>query len=169
MMELTLLAPLALLALLVLGLIALGFVAMLLNHRQQVRRHEQENELKRDLVAKGASAEEIERIVRATAGEAKPKLPDAAETRRPTGAGSSRARLVQVLCEHEMEAGDVERVLRAVGDYPDDELPARVAAIESMVENGMQAGDVERVLRAFQRPPGIPDLPPEMGQTAFRE
>jgi hypothetical protein len=168
-MELTMLAPLAFLALVVLALAALGFVAMVLNHRQQVRRHEQENELKRDLVAKGASAEEIERIIRATAGEAGPKPPDPAETRRPTGAGSGRARLVQVLCEHGMEGDDVERVLRAVGDYPDDELSARVAAIESMVENGMEAEDVERVLRAFQRAPGLPDLPPDKGQTAFRE
>jgi predicted component of type VI protein secretion system len=167
--DLTTLAFLAFMALLVLSLIALGFGAMLLSHRQQVRRQEQENELKRDLVAKGVSADEIERIIKATAGNAAPKTQLAEETQRPTGAGADWARLVQVLCEHGMDGADVESVLRAVGDYSDEELPAKVTAIESMVENGMQAEDVERVLRAFQRTPGKPDFPPDKGLTAFRE
>jgi len=169
MMDLELLVFFAFMALLVLCLIALGFVAMMLNHRQQVRRHEQENELKRDLVAKGVSADEIERIIKATAGEMTPKYAQPAETRRPKGAGGDRAHLVQLLCEHGMQGGDVERVLHAVGDYADDELPAKVAAIESMVENGMEVGDIERVLRAFQHTPVTPDLPPDKGQSAFRE
>lgn len=159
----------AFMTLIVLIMCAFGAVAMLLKHRQQMRRHEQETELKRDLVAKGASAEEIERIVKASAGDAKRAVPETAALRRPTGAGADRAQLVQMLCEHGMEAADLERVLRAVGDYSDNELTAKVAAIASMVENGMDAAGIERVLQAFQRTPVMPDLPPDKGQTAFRE
>ena len=99
--------------------------------------------MKRDLVAKGVSADEIERIIKATAGEPVPKYAQPAETRRPTGAGADRARLVALLCEHGMQAVDVERLLRAVGDFADDELTAKVAAIASMLENGMHAADIE--------------------------
>jgi hypothetical protein len=167
--DLVMLVFFAFMALLVLSLIALGLGAMLLNHRQQVRRQEQETELKRDLIAKGVSADEIERIVKATAGAAKAIVPEAAELRRPKGAGADRARLVQLLCEQGMAAADVERVLRALGDYADDELPAKVSAVASMVENGMEAADIERVLRAFQRAPGSSGPPPDHGLTAFRE
>jgi hypothetical protein len=168
-MDLTGLAFMAFGALAVLSLISLGLGATLLKHRQQVRRHEQEIELKRDLAAKGVSADEIERIIKATAGEPVPKYAQPAETRRPTGAGADRARLVALLCEHGMQAVDVERLLRAVGDFADDELTAKVAAIASMLENGMHAADIERVLRAFQRTPATPDLPAAKGGTAFRE
>jgi hypothetical protein len=168
-MDLTLLAVLAFFAFLVLSLVAFGIGMMMLSQRQLTRQQDREHELKRELVAKGLSADEIERIIKVTAGEAAPRSRVPPETGLPKGAGADRARLVQVLCKHEMEAGDVERLLRAVGEHPDDELPAKVAAIESMLEYEMEVADIERVMRAFQRAPGPPDLAPDKGQTAFRQ
>jgi len=87
----------------------------------------------------------------------------------PTGPGADKARLVTLLCAQGMEGGDVERLLRVVGECPDEQLPAKIAAIQSMVANGMEPGDIERVLRAFQPSPGHPDAMLDKGQTAFRE
>jgi hypothetical protein len=167
--DLNIVVFLAVMALLALALMALGFGSIILNQRQQARLREQENHLKRDLVAKGVPADEIERIIKATAGETKASPQAAAETIRPTGPGADRALLVKLLCEQGMEGGDVERLLRAVSEYPDEQLPAKIAAIHSMVENGMEVGDVERVLRAFQRSPSAPDVASNKGQTTFRE
>jgi hypothetical protein len=168
-MDLNIVIFMAFLALLLLALMALVFGSVVLNQRQQARLREQENDLKRDLVAKGVSADEIERIIKATADETKSAPQVLAETIRATGPGADRAHLVKVLCEQGMEGGDVERLLRVVGEYPDEQLPAKIAAIQSMVENGMEAGDIERVLRAFQHSPGAPDAASDRGQTAFRE
>jgi hypothetical protein len=138
-------------------------VGMLLTFRQQSRLKQQEDDLKREMIAKGMSAGDIERVIHATAGGTPGKA--AAEPAKPTGPGFEKARLIEILVEQEMDAVGIEKVLRALADYADEELPAKVAAVESMAEQGMEADDIERVIRAFHRSSN----PLVSRPTAFRE
>ena len=103
--DFTLPAFLAFMALLVLCLIALRSSAMLLNHRQQVRRQEQETELKRDLAAMGVPADEIERIIKAKRRRCQASRGGRdgshRDGRREVGADRGLS-FVQILCEHGM-------------------------------------------------------------------
>jgi hypothetical protein len=47
-----------------------------------------------------------------------------------------------------VDAKDIERVLRALGEHPEQELAGVVAAVQTMVEDGMEAEDIERSVRA---------------------
>jgi hypothetical protein len=140
-------------------------VGMFLTFRQQNRLKEQEDELKREMIAKGMSAAEIERVIQATAGGSSAA---AAEPATPTGPGFEKARLVSFLAEQEMDAVGIEKVLRALADYADEELPAKLSAVQSMAEQGMEADDIERVIRAFHPSPDLADIPPRR-PTTFRE
>src|SRR5438105_3681082 len=119
MLDLTLLAFLGFLFLLVLVVILAGFGGMWFSQRQAARLQEQENDLKRDLVARGLPADEIERIIRASSGMAKAKPAAAAEKR--TRDFYDRAYLVQLLCGHGVEGADQERVLLTVAGVRDPE------------------------------------------------
>jgi hypothetical protein len=136
-------------------------VYMFLKHRAG----ERELALKQQMLEKGLSIEEIERVIKGPdwLGFGVPvRLPAKAQ-----GPGFEKARLVQQLVEQGMDADGVEKVLRALGDYADEELPAKVTAVQGMVEAGMGADDVERVIRAFQRNPVVST--PEARPTGFRE
>ncbi len=127
------------------GLILLGLVAAILGFRQHARTKQQEDDLKREMIAKGMSSSDIERVIQATAGgtPAKADAPPAPAT-AASGPGFAKARLVQTLVEQGMDAVGIEKVLRVLADYADDELAAKVAAVASMVEQGMEADDIER-------------------------
>ena len=151
-------------------------IGIILDTRRKARLKEQEHALIQEMLVRGMSAEEIERVIQATGGGAAANAVQtaaavalakvaAAEAAGPKGPGFDKARLIQVLAEHGMEAGDIEQVLCVLGEYADDELPAKVAAVQSMVENGMEAGDIQRVIRAFHRS----SSPAEPRPSAFRE
>lgn len=152
------------------GLLLFGLVAMLLTFRHHARTKQQEHELKREMIAKGMSPADIERVINATAGgspgSAVVTAAATAAATAATGPGFAKTRLVATLMEHGMDAVGVEKVLRVLAYDTDDELPAKVAAIANMVETGMEADDIERVVRAFQR---TPPAPVEPRPTAFRE
>jgi len=129
----------------------------LVHQWQEGRRREQETVLKRDMVAKGFAPEDIERVLQASA----PPIADDADSPLSTASkrgasrdepGFEKARLVSALAEHGMDAEGIERIMHVLGEYPDDELAAKVAAVQSLAEQGMDAEGIERVIRAFQRP-----------------
>jgi hypothetical protein len=61
-----------------------------------------------------------------------------------TGAAS----VVESLVENGVDAKDIERVLRALGEHPERELAGVIAAVQSMVEDGMEAEAIEKSVRA---------------------
>jgi hypothetical protein len=123
----------------------------------QARRREQENDLKRDMVAKGFSPAEIERVIQARPGGAKPDA-EGDDVRLPKyqghgfTSGAEKANLVAALAEHGMEAEGIERIVIALGESADDELHGKVAAVHRLAEQGMDAEGIERVIRAFPPP-----------------
>ena len=52
------------------------------------------------------------------------------------------------LVENGVDAKDIERVLRGLGEHPELELAGVIAAVQSMVEDGMEAEDIEKSVRA---------------------
>jgi SOS response regulatory protein OraA/RecX len=145
-------------------------IVLMLTFRQQSQLKEQEDALKREMLAKGMSAEEIERVIHATAGGTKSATELLADTAAsPKGPGFDKARIVMMLATHGMEAAGIEQVLRVLVDYPDEEMPAKVVAVESLAKMGMEAADIERVIRAFQPTPGSAAVPPDARKSAFRE
>jgi hypothetical protein len=136
----------------------------------QARRREQENELKRDMVAKGFSPAEIVQVMQARPGGAMPgtagndiRLPK----HRAQGfdSGTDKASLVAALAEQGMEADGIESILKALGESANDDLPGKVAAVQRLAEQGMDAEGIERVIRAF--PP--PAAPRGKDASAFKE
>jgi hypothetical protein len=142
----------------------------LIQQWQLARRREQENDLKRDMVAKGFSPAEIERVIQARPGGPMPtatgddiRLPE--YLAKTFDSGTEKANLVAALAEQGMEAEGIELILKALGESADDELPGKIAAVHRMVEQNMDAEGIERVIRAF-RPPAAPRGKDE---TAFKE
>lgn len=140
----------------------------LIQQRHLARRREQENDLKRDMVAKSFSPAEIERVIQARPGG---PMPTAAGDDIPEhlaksfDSGAEKANLVAALAEQGMEAEGIELILKVLGESADDELPGKVAAVHSMVEQNMDAEGIERIIRAF-RPLAAPR---GKGETAFKE
>jgi SOS response regulatory protein OraA/RecX len=145
--------------------------------RYHAKKLEQEHALKQEMIAKGMSADDIERVIGASSalGAAKAtaaSLADAAPKEDPSrlhGPGFDKTHLVAALVESGIDAAGIEQLLRTLQECADDELPAKVAAIESLAEQGMEADDIERVIRAFHRKPAPAEGLPKQGYTAFRE
>jgi hypothetical protein len=142
----------------------------LIQQRQLARRREQENDLKRDMVAKGFSPAEIERVIQARSGGATPtaagddiRLPE--YRAKSFDSGAEKANLIAALAEQGMEAEGIELILKALGESADDELPGKLAAAHHMVEQNMDAAGIERVIRAFH----TPAVPRGKDETAFKE
>jgi hypothetical protein len=127
-------------------------------------------------VANEMGTEHVQAVVRALqrnaikpGGSGATAAASAPSAKAPLPPGFEKARLIQQLVEHGMDADGVEKVLRVLAEYADEELPAKITAVASMLEAGMDAGDIERVIRAFQRnlkPKSTASEPPT---TAFRE
>jgi hypothetical protein len=120
----------------------------------QARQREQENDLKREMVAKGFSPAEIVQVMQARPGGAMPatagddiRLPKYAA--QGFGSAAEKANLVAALAEQGMDAEGIERIVKALGEAADDELPGKVAAVHRLAEQGMDAEGIERVIRAF--------------------
>jgi hypothetical protein len=147
----------------------------LIQQYQDGCRRAQENELKRDMIAKGFTPDEIERTVRASG----PSLVDeSSETHSatrppsaaiPQGRGSDKARLVAALAQQEFDADGIECILHALAECPDEELPAKVAAVQTMAEQEMEAEGIVRVLRAMDRASSPQMMPAQASETAFRK
>jgi hypothetical protein len=142
----------------------------LIEQWQRARRKERDTDLKRDMVAKGFSPAEIERVIQARPGAAMPagavddiRLPK--HLGQGFDSGAEKANLVAALAEQGMEAEDIEHILKTLGESAGDELPSTVAAVHRLAEQGMDADGIERVIRAL-RPPATPRGKDE---TTFKE
>jgi hypothetical protein len=164
-----------------LAIVATVLTIVIVQYRHTARLKDQEHSLKREMLAKGMSAAEIERVIQASAEKETAKTEeikwDSGEGSRAGPAAASGApvkgfdktRMVQALVEQGMDAAGIEKLLRVLAECADDEMPAKVSAIESMVEQGMEASDIERVIRAFHHAPTSAERVAKEGQTAFRE
>jgi hypothetical protein len=147
----------------------------LIQQYQDGRRRAQENELKRDMIARGFTPDDIERILRASGPSVvdDPSESDSANCPPPSLMlqlpGYDKARLVAALAEQEVDADGIERILHALAECPEEEYPAAVAAVHGMVEQGMEAEGIERVVRAMHRASSPQPMQPETGETAFRK
>jgi hypothetical protein len=57
------------------------------------------------------------------------------------------------MIEHDVDARDIERILRALGECPGQEFAGMASVVRSMVENGVDGKDIERVLCALGEHP----------------
>jgi hypothetical protein len=65
---------------------------------------------------------------------------------------------VQKLVEQGVDGKDIERILRALGECPGQELAGAASVVQGMVEHRVDAKDIERVLRALgEHPEQDPD------------
>jgi predicted TIM-barrel fold metal-dependent hydrolase len=58
------------------------------------------------------------------------------------------ASVVKGMVENGVDGKDVERVLRALAEHPEQELAGVVAAVQSMVADGAEAEVIEQAARA---------------------
>jgi hypothetical protein len=120
-------------------------IALIMYHWRRVHIAEMETALKEQMLAKGMSAADIVQVLTASR--------DSAVEQYDAGKDFTavRSELVQSLVEQEMPAADIELVLQAMGDHPDD-TAKKADMIRSMTEQGMTGADIARVVRALQSP-----------------
>jgi DNA-binding FrmR family transcriptional regulator len=85
----------------------------------------------------------------------------AAEQPGPGGAKKPRfakGPLIRLLAENGMEVSDIRRLIRALRQYPGQELPSLVTTVPSMVEHSWDAKGVEHLVRVLARRPEL-DVP----------
>jgi hypothetical protein len=130
-----------------------GLVAILAHQWRAVRRAEMEAALKQDMLKRGLSAEEIERVLRASE-----KPPEEAAGEDPIS--DNEYYLVEKMVEEGRPAGDIERLVQALKSTGTAVSDNEYYVIEKMLEEGKTAEDIERVVRAFRVPPPAPPAPP---------
>src|SRR5262249_22947773 len=85
----------------------------------------------------------------------------AAEWPGPGGAKRPRfakGRLSRLLAEDWLWGSDVKQVIGALREYPGQELPGLVTAVQSLVEHGWDAKGIEHLVRVLARRPEL-DVP----------
>jgi SOS response regulatory protein OraA/RecX len=119
---------------------------------RRVRMAEISAALKQQMLDKGMSADEIDKVIRAkpAGGEAAAEPADAASL--------NKAGLAARMADQGYEAGDIERIVRAIQEPPrgtDSTYPAplgrdKALVARKMIDQGYEAEDIERVLRAYE-------------------
>jgi hypothetical protein len=90
-----------------------------------------------------------------------PAEPSAAARPEPPGVLKARFEtrpLIRHLAENGMEVTDIKRVIRALRQYPGQQLPRLVSAVQAISEYGWYARDLELLVRALGRRPAL-DVP----------
>jgi hypothetical protein len=127
-----------------------GIVAIVAHQWRAIRRTELEMALKQDMLKRGLSVEEIERVLRAS--ERPPEEPA-----KPDPITDNEYALVQKMVEEGRAAPEVERLvtlLRSTGGGVSDN---EYALIEKMLDEGKTVEEIERVIWAFRTtPPAAP-------------
>jgi hypothetical protein len=90
----------------ILGGTLIAVVAILATQWRMGRRTDQENDLKRDMLGRGMSAEDIERVLRASSGASPPAAPDPVS--------DNEYYVVEKLVDEGKTTEDIERILRAL-------------------------------------------------------
>jgi hypothetical protein len=125
-----------------------GITAILAHQWRAVRRTEMEMVLKQDMLKRGLSVEEIERVLRASEGP--PERPAKADP-----VSDNAYALTEKMIDEGRSGEEIERLVtlfRAGGTVSDNEY----ALIEKMLDEGKPVEQIERVLRAFRTTPTPP-------------
>jgi hypothetical protein len=126
-----------------------GLVAILAHQWRAARRTELEVALKQDMLRRGLSVEEIERVLRASEGP--PEAPA-----KPDPVSDNAYALTEKMIEEGRSGEEIERLLKLLhatgGTVSDNEY----ALIEKMLDEGKPLDQIERVVRAFRAPPPAP-------------
>jgi hypothetical protein len=145
----------------VLGVFVAGAISAIVNQWRKVRVAELEAALKQQMLEKGMSAADIEQVLKASrkSDDSKEHSDRSASAAFTGSAASDKAALIKLMAENDWSGKDIERVLRAFGQFADGCPPGqeqtvkeKAVAVKDMVENGMSAEDIERVLLAFEKP-----------------
>ena len=123
-----------------------ALVAIIAHQWRAVRRTEMELALKQDMLRRGLSVEEIERVLRAS--EVPPEAPA-----KPDPVSDNAYALTEKMIEEGRSGEEIERLLKLLhatgGTVSDNEY----ALIEKMLDEGKDIVQIERVVRAFRVPP----------------
>jgi hypothetical protein len=126
-----------------------GLVAILAHQWRAIRRTELETALKQDMLRRGLSVDEIERVLRAS--EVPPEAPA-----KPDPVSDNAYALTEKMIEEGRSGEEIERLLKLLhatgGAVSDNEY----ALIEKMLDEGKPLDQIERVVRAFRAPPAAP-------------
>lgn len=123
----------------------IGVIALVLHHWHRVRVTEMEIALKQQMLDKGMSAAEIVQVIKAS------KEATAEEAEGGKDFAAVRSNLVQSLAEQEMPAADIELILQALQERPDDGNE-KAKMIANLAEQGLTGADIARVVRAMHQP-----------------
>ncbi len=142
-----------------LGGALVGIVAILAHQWRAIRRTELETALKQDMLRRGLSVDEIERVLRAS--ERPPEEPA-----KPDPVSDNAYALTEKMIDEGRSGEEIERLLKLLqatgGTVSDNEY----ALIEKMLDEGKPVDQIERVVRAFRAPPPAPPAAaaPEAGE-----
>jgi hypothetical protein len=138
---------------LVVGALLLAAVAIVAHHWRQVRVAELQAALKRQMIERGISAADIDKVLQA------PNPPEETEDTEEAASftgnpAEDKTRLVSLLLDNSYEAEQIERILRAFHDpachAPDSTtLAQKAATLKVLIENGLEVEDIEKVLHGF--------------------
>ena len=128
------------------GLALVGITAIVAHYWRAVRQAEMDTALKQDMLKRGLSVEEIERVLRAS--ERPPEEPA-----KPDPVSDNAYALTEKMIEEGRSGEEIERLLKLLhatgGTVSDNEY----ALIEKMLDEGKDIVQIERVVRAFRVPP----------------
>ncbi len=134
----------------VIGGLLLAAITIIAAHWRHVRVAEIQAALKRQMIERGMSAGDIEKVLQAsTAPNA-----EEADVQFTGNPGEDKARLVNLLIDNGYEAGDVQRILLAFHDpacagQEARDIAQKAGALRVLIDNGMESEDIEKVLRGF--------------------
>jgi hypothetical protein len=133
----------------------LGLAGIITSHRRGLRQVELEMALKQEMVRKGMSAEDIERVIRATRpAEEKPSPSAAAPTEQATNDLTARqldVRLATDLAAAGMDADRIQQAVGAVVVADIDTKRAVVQAVSTMIENGTDEEQIHAAIMALSQ------------------
>ena len=123
-----------------------AITAIVAHHWRAIRRTELEVALKQDMLRRGLSVDEIERVLRASE-----KPPEAATKADPVS--DNAYALTEKMIDEGRSGEEIERLLKLLqangGTVSDNEH----ALIEKMLDESKPIDQIERVVRAFRAPP----------------
>jgi hypothetical protein len=111
-----------------------------------LRKHEAE--LKMELIAKGFSADEIIRVIQASAVSVNQDDENAVTD----SAGDAKAEFIGYLSLQKVAADGIERIMAALNESNSaEDLQSRISAARMLVGQKMDPKDIERIIRSFNK------------------
>jgi hypothetical protein len=136
--------------------LVLGLAGILTSHRRRARQLELEMALKQEMVRKGLTAEDIERVIRASSTE---ETPSPARTAAVPVAQEMTSRQLDILlatklAEMGMDAKRLEQALGAVAGLDLGSKQAVVPAVVNLIDQGTDEEQVHAAIMGLCKSPG---------------